>query len=94
VLCHNAGQPYVDDDERFPMPSLSELVELHERTALLARPAQVAAIALNTRALDDDAARAAVEAAEAETGLPADDVVRFGADRLAASVLEAVRRTV
>src|SRR5262245_13660809 len=93
VLCHTAGQPYVDDDERFPMPSLAELVELHERTSLLARPAKVAAIALNTRVLDEDEARAAVAAAEAETGLAADDVVRFGADRLAHAVLEAVRET-
>ena len=31
VLCHQAGQRYVDDDERFPIPPLSELVELHER---------------------------------------------------------------
>jgi uncharacterized NAD-dependent epimerase/dehydratase family protein len=42
----------------------------------------VEAIALNTRELDDDAARAAIAAAEAETGLPADDPVRFGAARL------------
>jgi uncharacterized NAD-dependent epimerase/dehydratase family protein len=93
VLCHMSGQAFVDDDERFPMPSLSELVELHERTALLARRAKVAAIALNTRMLDEDAARAAIAAAEAETGLPADDVVRFGAARLANAVLEAVRET-
>ena len=56
-----------------------ELVELHERLALPARPARVAAVALNTRDLDEDEARAAIAAAEAETGLPADDPVRFGA---------------
>ena len=82
VLCHQAGQAFVDENEAFPMPSLAALVDLHERTSLLARPAAVRAIALNTRHLDDAAARAAVEAAEAETGLPADDPVRFGAARL------------
>ena len=41
VLCHKAGQRYVDDDERFPIPPLGELVELHERVGLLARPARV-----------------------------------------------------
>ncbi len=82
VLCHQAGQAFVDENEAFPMPSLAALVDLHERTSLLARPAVVRAIALNTRHLDDAAARAAVEAAEAETGLPADDPVRFGAARL------------
>ena len=90
VLCHMAGQTVIDDDARFPMPSLAELVDLHERISLPARRAKVAAIALNTHMLDDDGARAAVEAAEAETGLPADDPVRFGAARLVDAALEAV----
>ena len=87
VLCHLAGQQFVDDDPRFPMPTLPELVVLHERASLLARPATVAAIALNTRALSEREARNAVSAAEAETGLPADDPVRFGAERLLEEVV-------
>jgi uncharacterized NAD-dependent epimerase/dehydratase family protein len=90
VLCHLAGQQTVDDNELFPMPSLSELVDLHERISLVARPAKVAAIALNTRNLDEPAARAAIAAAEAETGLPADDPVRFGPAAITAAVLDRV----
>jgi uncharacterized NAD-dependent epimerase/dehydratase family protein len=82
VLCHQADSTVVDEDERFPIPPLSELVELHERISLLARPARVRAIALNTRDLDEAAARRAVAETEAETGLPADDPVRFGAGKL------------
>jgi D-glutamate N-acetyltransferase len=82
VLCHKAGQQYVADDERFPIPPLRELVDLHERMSLIARQARVACIALNTRDLDEDEARRAIEAAEEETGLPAGDPVRFGAERL------------
>jgi uncharacterized NAD-dependent epimerase/dehydratase family protein len=82
VLCHKADQRFVEEDERFPIPPLAELVELHERISLIARPARVLAIALNTRDLDEDAARRAVAAAEDETGLPATDPVRFGAGRL------------
>ena len=82
VLCHKADQRYVDENERFPMPPLSELVDLHERISLIARPARVLAVALNTRDLDEAAARRAVEETEAETGLPADDPVRFGAAKL------------
>jgi uncharacterized NAD-dependent epimerase/dehydratase family protein len=48
----------------------------------------VAAVALNTRGLGDDEARAAIAAAEAETALPADDPVRFGAARLVGAVLD------
>jgi uncharacterized NAD-dependent epimerase/dehydratase family protein len=90
VLCHLAGLKVVDDDDRFPMPPLPELVELHERISLLARPAKVAAVALNTRLLDEEAARAAIAAAGEETGLPTDDPVRFGPERITRSVLEAV----
>jgi len=91
VLCHLAGQESIDDDPRFPMPSLASLVELHERIALPARPATVAAIALNTRDLDDAGARAAVAAAESDTGLVADDPVRFGAARLVDAVVANTR---
>jgi uncharacterized NAD-dependent epimerase/dehydratase family protein len=45
------------------------------------------AIALNTRRLGDADARAAIAAAEDETGLPADDPVRFGAAKLVDAVL-------
>jgi uncharacterized NAD-dependent epimerase/dehydratase family protein len=82
VLCHRAGQTAVDGDERFAIPPLMEVADLYERVALLARRPRVRAIALNTRGLDDAGARAAVDAAEAATGLPATDPVRFGAGRL------------
>jgi uncharacterized NAD-dependent epimerase/dehydratase family protein len=90
VLCHRAGALYVDDDPDFPIPPLAELVELYERLALPPRPVRVAAVALNTRDLSDADARDAVAAAESETGLPADDPVRFGAARLVDAVLDAL----
>ena len=92
VLCHLAGQRAIDENERFPMPSLASLVELHERISLLARRAPVATIALNTRLLDEPGARAAIEAAEVETGLVVDDPVRFGAARLLDAVLSRTDR--
>ncbi len=90
VLCHLSGQTEVEGYPGQPIPPLPTLVELHERIALPARPARVAAIALNTRVLDDEEARAAVEAASVETGLPADDPVRFGPERLLDAVLAAL----
>ena len=86
ILCHKAGERFVEEDERFPIPPLSELADLHRRMSLLARPAEVAGIALNTRDLDETAALRAVEETEAETGLPATDPVRFGAGKLVDSI--------
>jgi uncharacterized NAD-dependent epimerase/dehydratase family protein len=89
VLCHEAGSTEIEGagGGPHPIPPLRELVELHERLALPVRPATVVAVALNTRRLSDDDARAALAAAEDETGLPADDPVRFGAARLVDAVL-------
>jgi uncharacterized NAD-dependent epimerase/dehydratase family protein len=89
VLCHTAGRTEIEGagGGPHPIPPLAELVELHERLSLPARPARVAAIALNTSELDDDGARAAIVSAENETGLAADDPVRFGAAKLVDAVL-------
>jgi uncharacterized NAD-dependent epimerase/dehydratase family protein len=89
VLCHEAGRTHIEGASGGPhlIPTLHELVELHERMALPARPARVVAVALNTRDLGHDEARGAIAAAEAETGLPADDPVRFGAAKLVDAVL-------
>lgn len=90
VLCHRAGDIHIDGLPAHPIPPLSALVELYERVALPARSARVACVALNTSALTEDDARAAVDAAAAETGLVADDPVRFGAARLVDAVLSAL----
>jgi uncharacterized NAD-dependent epimerase/dehydratase family protein len=83
VLCHVAGATEIDGSPGHPIPPLPELVELHERTALPARKAKVACIALNTaRIPSDEDAKEAIRRAETETGLPAGDPVRFGAQHL------------
>jgi uncharacterized NAD-dependent epimerase/dehydratase family protein len=93
VLCHEVGRTVVEGDPtESPIPSLSELVDLHERMSLKLRPAKVAAIALNTSFVSEDEAREAIAAAEEETGLPADDPVRFGAERLLDAVLNHPRQ--
>jgi uncharacterized NAD-dependent epimerase/dehydratase family protein len=84
LLCHEVGRTEIEGVGGGPhvIPPLRELVELHERLALPVRPARVAAIALNTRNVTEPEAWAAIAEAEAETGLPADDPVRFGAGKL------------
>jgi len=90
VLCHHAGATEHEGFPGNPLTPLPELVDLHERLSLRARPATVAAIALNTRELDEDAALAAIAGAAAETDLTVDDPVRFGPDRLLDAVLAAL----
>jgi len=90
VLCHEVGRTITEGDPtESPLPSLPELIQLHERMSLKRRPAKVVAISLNTSTVSEDEARAAVAAAEDETGLPADDPVRFGAGKLLEAVLNA-----
>lgn len=65
-----------------PVASLSTMIELHEKLAALLCPSKVIGIGLNTFGLSEAEARAAIEAAEGETGLPATDVYRFGCEKL------------
>lgn len=90
VLCHRAGSTEIEGCPGHPIPPLAELVELHERISLPARRARVAAVALNTWGLDEGGARQAIAEAERETGLPADDPLRFGVARLLDAVLAAL----
>ena len=88
VLCHRAGSTEIEGCPGHPIPPLTELVELHERIALQRRPATVACIALNTRDFSgNEDARSEIAETAAETGLPADDPVRFGAGYLLDALL-------
>jgi uncharacterized NAD-dependent epimerase/dehydratase family protein len=90
VLCHLAGSTEVEGYPGHVLPSLPDLVRLYETLSLARRKARVAAIALNTRNLSDDEAAEAVAVTAAETGLVADDPVRFGPERLLDAVLDSL----
>jgi len=74
--------------ESYGTPTLSytEAIEIHERLLRTMKPAQVVGIALNTRRLAEAEARAEIARARDATQLPADDVVRFGAERFYAEI--------
>jgi uncharacterized NAD-dependent epimerase/dehydratase family protein len=85
ILCHRAGQQTIDGYDHCPLPSLPRAIQINEEAVSWIKPdhrCKVAAIALMTVGLSDEEAHAAIQQAEAETGLPATDVVRFGADKL------------
>ncbi|TAM61315.1 DUF1611 domain-containing protein [bacterium] len=91
ILTHAAGRNEIDTYGT-PILPLTELIALYERLCATVKPAQVAGICLNTRELDDAAARSAIARAESETGLPADDVVRFGPRRLYSALASRLQR--
>jgi uncharacterized NAD-dependent epimerase/dehydratase family protein len=91
ILVHKAGATALRNYPDLPIPPLTKLIGAYERVASPVRPARVAAVALNTADLgSDDEARDAIAAAEAETGLIADDVVRFGPERVLDAVVAAL----
>lgn len=65
-----------------PILGYRELIRAYESLCATVKPAQVVGIALNTYGLTDGQARAQIERAGAQTKLPVDDVVRFGAAKL------------
>jgi uncharacterized NAD-dependent epimerase/dehydratase family protein len=95
VLVHKVGLAAHDfdhlPDRSFPIARLRPFIELHERIAGTVAPSKVVAVAVNTSLVADEAsARRAISAVAAETGLPADDPVRFGAAPLWSSIRAAV----
>ena len=89
IFCH---QPSRKNVARYtvPLPSLPEMIAHYEMLAAPIKPAKVIGLALNCFDLSEKEARAAIDAAETETGLPATDVVKFGATKLVDAIQEYV----
>ena len=93
ILVHKPGTTEHEFDHlpdvSFPIASLPGFIRIHEQVAALVAPSTVVAVALNTSLYPDDAdARRIIAETAAETGLPAADPVRFGADELWAAIRE------
>jgi D-glutamate N-acetyltransferase len=91
VFVHEPGRRLIEGDERYPIPPVAELIEEYQRMAAYVRPAPVVAVAAKTNRLSDGEARRAIDELQAETGLPVDDPVRYGAGPLLDAVLAASR---
>ena len=90
ILVHRAGAKQVRDTN-FAIPPLSEVIQLYESVASAGGTfgtVRVKAIALNTFGLDLAAAEAAIASTTDLTGLPCNDVVRFGGETLLLAVYQ------
>jgi len=86
ILCHQAGRTHIHEYD-VVIPPLAQVRTIYETAAGWLKPAPVVAIALNTFGMPEDEARAAIAGAEAETGLPTDDPVRFGSGRIVEALI-------
>jgi uncharacterized NAD-dependent epimerase/dehydratase family protein len=85
VLVHLVTRTNIDGYD-IPLPGYRALIRTYETLCANVKPARVVAIALNTHGLNDAEARAAIAEARDQTGLPCDDVLRFGPDALYAAI--------
>ncbi len=83
VLCHEPGRPHMRGLPEFSLPELKTCLETNLQASRLTSPDVVAVgVALNTSKLDNEAAQRACAEIEDLMGLPCQDPVRMGLDRI------------
>ncbi|MBV8067576.1 MAG: DUF1611 domain-containing protein [Candidatus Eremiobacteraeota bacterium] len=85
VLVFDPRRPQI---ETYATPTLgySRAIALHEDLLATIKPAPVVGVALNTRGLTDDEAAAEIAHAREVTGLPCDDLIRYGGESFYAAI--------
>lgn len=86
ILVHHSGRERMRN-QPVVIPSLPNWVRWYEEIVAPVHPGKVVGVAINPTGLTPEQAAEAVRKAEVETGLPAVDVVKDGADRLLDAVL-------
>jgi uncharacterized NAD-dependent epimerase/dehydratase family protein len=80
ILCHEPGRTHMIGTAGYTLPGLGETIDLTLRLGRRTNPLiRCAGISLNTARLDAAETAAALDRAEAETGLPAADPIKAGA---------------
>jgi len=95
ILCHRARMTHLDtirknSENLIKVPPIKDVIALNEAVASAAGAlfkSKVVGICLNTRELDEASAHAEIEKLEAESGLPVQDPVRFGAAKIANTLI-------
>lgn len=90
ILCHRANMEHLFDQPKIKIPPLREFISLNEAVAAACgslTTAKCAGIALNTFGMDESMAQKKIDEIEQSTGLPATDVIRYGAEKLGTAIL-------
>lgn len=89
VLCHEPGRPHMRGLPHYPVPELADCLDANLKAARLTSPSVVAVgVSVNTSGMDADAAAALCAGIEDSLGLPCQDPVRTGVDRIADRLLQ------
>lgn len=89
VVCHEPTRTTMRNVAH-PLPTIGQVIEATVAAGRLTNPdIRCVGISINTAALPDAEARATLDAATAEHGLPASDPIRFGVAPLVDRLLEA-----
>lgn len=83
IFCYEAGRTHIKGLDPMPIVPIDQQIAALEAMANLRHPCKVIGISVNTRTLTADQAVREIEQAEDRFGLPATDVYRFGANKLA-----------
>jgi uncharacterized NAD-dependent epimerase/dehydratase family protein len=88
IACHQPSRSTFRHNAWLRIPPLADVIALHEAIANPLRQVRTIAVSLNTADLSDRDARAVIERAAEETGLPTTDPVRYDITPLADAVVE------
>jgi uncharacterized NAD-dependent epimerase/dehydratase family protein len=89
VLCHEVDRPHMRHLPGRPMPSLEECLEANLAAGRLTNPGITAiGVSLNTSKLDREHARRVCEEVENRLGLPCQDPLAMGVERIADRLLQ------
>jgi uncharacterized NAD-dependent epimerase/dehydratase family protein len=91
LFCYEAGRTHVKGLEQIPIVPIEQQMAAIQCFANLRHPCKIIGISINTRSLSAAAALQEIDAAEQRFGLPACDVYRQGAGRIA-DACEQLRR--
>lgn len=87
IMCHHPTRREIEG-YGVRIPSVTELIRIHEQACSPIFPSEVVAVALNTYDLTEDDAAAEIAAVERETGLPATDVIRWGCAKIVDALVD------
>ncbi|MFH1755067.1 MAG: DUF1611 domain-containing protein [Candidatus Latescibacterota bacterium] len=87
VLVHDLAKKTVKDYDAIEIPSMRDMMQYHQAVMLPVKKVPFAAVAARTGALPLSSATEYLRDIEAETDLPAGDVIRFGCTEILDGVL-------